>query len=504
MSLEEKARFLVGVGLPGWFGNPHSRVPGAAGETHPIERLSIPTIVLADGPAGLRINPIREGDERRFHATAFPVAVMLASTWNRDILEAVGRAIGEEAREYGVDIILAPAMNIHRNPLCGRSFEYYSEDPILTGEMAAAFVKGIQSQGVGACLKHFAANDQETNRMIIDTIVSERALREIHLRGFEIAVKKSKPWVVMSAYNKLNGVYCSQNRWLLTEVLRREWGFDGFVVSDWYAGDDPVEQMKAGNDLIMPGKAYQIDSKRGDEVEEIVRAVRDGRLSLEILDRNVRNILRVIVDSPSFRGYRYSDMPNLDEHTNIAYEAGAEGVILLKNDGALPIRLDARVAVFGTGQIETVKGGTGSGDTHPRYVVSIIDGLRGSGLLIDEELAEVYRRYVACMRGRDEYLVRMGLLAGSAAPSLPQDFLSEEEVEKIADRNSVAVFVLSRISGEGYDRKLEKGDFYLSDDERSLLERISRAFHRSGGKVVVVLNIGSPIEVVSWRDLVDG
>ncbi|MEM2740198.1 MAG: beta-glucosidase [Candidatus Bathyarchaeia archaeon] len=504
MSLEEKSRFVVGVGLPGWFGSPHSRVPGAAGETYPIERLSIPSIVLADGPAGLRINPIREGDERRFYATAFPVAVMLASTWNRDVLEAVGRAIGEEAREYGVDIILAPAMNIHRNPLCGRNFEYYSEDPILTGEMASSFVRGVQSQGVGACLKHFAANNQETNRMLIDTLVSERGLREIYLRGFEIAVKKSKPWVVMSAYNRLNGVYCSQSEWLLTQVLRGEWGFDGFVVSDWYAGDDPVEQMKAGNDLIMPGKAYQISSKRRDEVEEITQAVMDGRLSLEILDRNVKNILRVIVNSPSFKGYRYSNVPNLDEHARTAYEAGAEGVILLKNEGALPLSLDTRIAVFGTGQIETVKGGTGSGDTHPRYVISIIDGMKERGLMIDEELAEVYRRYVDCMRGRDEYRVKTGLLGEPRAPSLPQDFLSEDEIEKLAEKDSVAVFVLSRVSGEGYDRKPEKGDFYLSDDERSLLEKVSRIFRRRGGKIVVVLNIGSPIEVVSWRDLADG
>lgn len=504
MSLEEKARFVVGVGLPGWFGNPPSRVPGAAGETYPIERLGIPSIILADGPAGLRINPIREGDEGRYYATAFPVAIMLASTWDRSILEAVGRAIGEEVREYGVDIILAPAMNIHRNPLCGRNFEYYSEDPLLTGEMAAAFVKGIQSQGVGACLKHFAANDQETNRMTIDTIVSERALREIYLRGFEIAIKKSKPWVVMSAYNRLNGVYCSQNEWLLTKVLRKEWGFDGFVVSDWYAGDDPVEQVKAGNDLIMPGKAYQISSKRLDEVGEIIRAVRDGRLSMDILDRSVRNILRVIVNSPSFRGYRYSNMPNLDEHAEIAYKAGAEGVILLKNNGALPLNPDTRIAVFGTGQIETIKGGTGSGDTHPRYVVSIIDGMRERGLLIDEELAEAYRRYVASMRVMEEYRIRVGLLGEPRAPSLPQDFLSEDDVEKFAKRNSVAVFVVSRISGEGYDLKPEKGDFYLSDDERSLLEKVSRIFHRYGGKVIVVLNIGFPIEVASWRDLVDG
>ncbi|MBS7612256.1 glycoside hydrolase family 3 protein, partial [Candidatus Bathyarchaeota archaeon] len=406
MALEEKARLVVGIGLPGFFGNPHSRVQGAAGETYPIPRLGIPSAVLSDGPAGLRINPTREGDEKTYHATAFPIETMLASTWNREVLEEVGRAVGEEVKEYGVDILLAPAMNIHRNPLCGRNFEYYSEDPLLTGEMAASFVKGVQSQGVGACLKHFAANNQETNRMIIDTVVSERALREIYLKGFEIAVKKSKPWSVMSAYNKLKGKYCSQNQWLLTKVLREQWKFEGFVMTDWYAGDDSVEQMKAGNDLIMPGKAHQINPKRKDEVEEIVNAVKDGKLSEEVLNRNVRNILMVLLNSPSFKGYKYTNKPDLEEHAKIAYKAGVEGAVLLKNDDVLPIKEDAKIAVFGVGQIETVKGGTGSGDTHPRYVISILQGLRERHFNIDEELAKTYEDYVREMREKEEYKIR--------------------------------------------------------------------------------------------------
>ncbi|WP_305367213.1 glycoside hydrolase family 3 protein, partial [Fervidobacterium changbaicum] len=190
MTVEEKINFVVGVGVLGAFGNPNPKVSGAAGETRTIERLGVPKAVLADGPAGLRIDPERENDENKYHATAFPIETMLASTWNRQILRKVGEAMGEEVREYGVDILLAPAINIHRNPLCGRNFEYYSEDPLLTGEMAASFVEGVQSQGVGACLKHFVANEQETNRMSVDTIVSERALREIYLKPFEIAIKK--------------------------------------------------------------------------------------------------------------------------------------------------------------------------------------------------------------------------------------------------------------------------------------------------------------------------
>lgn len=499
MTLEEKAKLVVGVGILGKFGNPQPRVPGAAGETHPIERLGIPSVVLADGPAGLRIDPVREGDKRTYHATAFPVETMLASTWNKDILEAVGRAMGEEVREYGVDILLAPAMNIHRNPLCGRNFEYYSEDPLLSGEMAAAFVSGVQSQGVGACLKHFAANNQETNRWFIDTIVSERALREIYLKGFEIAVKKSKPWAVMSAYNKLNGKYCSQNEWLLTKVLKEEWGFQGFVMTDWFAGDDPIEQMKAGNDMIMPGKAYQINSKRKNEIEEIINAVKEGKLSEETLNKNVKNILKVLINSPSFRKYKYSNNPDLAAHEKVAYEAGSEGVVLLKNQDALPISKDAKIALFGTGQIETIKGGTGSGDTHPKYVVSILDGMIERKLMIDKELAEIYTKYVSEMRKKEEYESKIPGL-----PRLPQDFLNEKQLEKFAKNNDVAIIVISRISGEGYDRKAEKGDFYLSDDEQNLIGKVSQAFHKYKKKVIAILNIGSPIEVVSWRNLVDG
>ena len=482
MTLEEKAMLVVGAGKS-------RRIPGAAGETRSIERLGIPSIVTADGPQGVRI----EGDGKPYSATAFPSAIVLASTWNPEVAEKVGRAMGEEAREYGVDILLAPGMNIHRNPLCGRIFEYYSEDPLLTGEMASAFVKGVQSQGVGACLKHFVANNQETNRRLVDTIVSERALREIYLRGFEIAVKKAKPWAVMSAYNKLNGKYCSENEWLLTKVLREDWGFDGLVMTDWGAGENPIEQMKAGNDLLMPGN--------DDQVKAIIEAVKKGELSEEILDRNVKNILKVIVKTPAFKGYKYSNKPDLEAHAKVAYEAAAEGIVILKNENnTLPLSKETKIAVFGTGQIETLRGGLGSGWTHPKYTVSILEGFRERGLKIDSELAEKYEKYVEEMRSREEYKPKR---LDIPLPPLPQDFLSEEEVEKYAKRNDVAVVVISRLSGEGWDLKPVKGGFYLSDDEKSLLEKVSRAFHKYGKKVVVVLNIGLPIEVASWRDLVD-
>ncbi|QIV79202.1 beta-glucosidase family protein [Fervidobacterium pennivorans] len=502
MTVDEKISFLVGVGLLSLPNNPAPRVKGAAGETRPIERLGIPGMVLADGPAGLRIDPERENDENKYHATAFPVETMLAATWNRNLLRKVGEAMGEEVKEYGVDILLAPAINIHRNPLCGRNFEYYSEDPLLTGEMAASFVEGVQSQGVGACLKHFVVNEQETNRMTVDTIVSERALREIYLKPFEIAIKKAKPWTVMSSYNKLNGKYTSQNKWLLKDVLRDEWGFDGLVMTDWFAGDNAAEQIKSWNDLLMPGNTYQIFKHRRPEIEEIKEAYERGEITDEMLNERVRTILKVLVKTPSFKGYNYSNKPNLDEHAKVSYEAGCEGVVLLKNENTLPLSPDTKIALFGTGQIETIRGGTGSGETHPRYTINFLDGAIEKGLNVDMELAEFYRKKVSDFRAKD-YVITKGQWGEDIVPKLPQDFISEEDIEKYALRNDVGIFIITRISGEGVDRKLEKGDFYLADDEISIMSKLSTVFRKHGKKFVVVLNIGSPIEVESWKNLCD-
>ncbi|HIP92360.1 MAG TPA: beta-glucosidase, partial [Thermotoga sp.] len=332
----------------------------------------------------------------------------------------------------------------------------------------------------------------------------ERALREIYLKGFEIALK-AKPWTVMSAYNKLNGIYCSQNKKILTDILREEWKFDGFVMTDWFAGDDPVEQMKAGNDLIMPGKVNQIKSEREDEVNEIIKAVKEGILDEKILDRNVKNILKIIVKTPSFKGYKYSNKPNLEKHAEIAYEAAVEGMVLLKNENeTLPLSKKAKVALFGTAQIETIKGGTGSGDTHPKYVVSIVDGLIENGLQVDEELLRAYKDYIKTLRDKEEYKIRKGLFGQPIIPKLPEmDLIKDFPLDEVAERTEIGIIVLSRISGEGYDRKPEKGDFYLSNDEQELIEIVTKIYHSKNKKVVVILNIGGPIEVVSWRDKVD-
>ena len=294
LTVEEKVQLLVGGAQPIMIGGiptgVAAEVPGAAGNTRPVERLGIPGTVLADGPAGVRISPTRDGDSKTYYATAFPVGTLLASSWDTDLVKDVTSAMGNEVLEYGVDVLLAPGMNIHRNPLCGRNFEYFSEDPLLSGKMGAAYINGIQSQGVGVSMKHYAGNNQETNRNENDARVSQRALREIYLKNFEIAVKEAHPWTVMSSYNKVNGTYSQQSYDLLTTILRDEWGFDGIVMTDWGNKANTVAAVKAGNDLMEGGSP--------EEIDKIMTGVKDGRISQEELDRNVRRVLDTLSRRP--------------------------------------------------------------------------------------------------------------------------------------------------------------------------------------------------------------
>ncbi|HLY71755.1 MAG TPA: glycoside hydrolase family 3 protein [Puia sp.] len=468
------------------------KVPGAAGRTHPIPRLGIPSITVSDGPAGVRISPLRNGDSSRtYFATAFPVATLLASSWDTALVRKVGVAFGSEVHDYGIDILLAPALNIHRNPLGGRNFEYYSEDPLVAGSMTAAIVNGIQSNGVGTSIKHFAANNQETNRNAVNTIVSERTLREMYLKGFEIAVKKSQPWTVMSSYNKINGTYASERRDLLTDVLRKEWGFKGFVMTDWFGGKDAVAQMNAGNDLLMPGNPNQ--------VKAVLDAINNGTISKEQIDKNVERILKIILKSPSFKKYKNSDKPDLKKDAQVTRTSAAEGMVLLKNEfSTLPLTRSKNIALFGNTSYDIIAGGTGSGDVNKAYTVSLVEGLTNAGYSINASLKNAYLTHIADQKAKRPKPRFFFMLP----PPIPELMIDDQILQTEANEADIAVITLGRNAGEGSDRKVEN-DFNLSDTEHILIKSIASAFHGKGKKVLVVLNIGGVIEVASWKDDVD-
>lgn len=500
MTLEEKARVVVGAGGKSkWYSEPIYQnlpdvVPGVAGAVCCIDRLGVPFMILSDGPAGVNLDVHREGDTASYYCTHFPIGTLLASTWNVDLVESVGAAIGDEAKAYGIDAILGPGMNIHRHPLNGRNFEYYSEDPLLSGRMAAAYVRGVQHDGVAACIKHYLGNNQETNRMGNDVRVSERALREIYLRGFEIAVKEGQPKMLMTSYNKINGVSVSESRYLVTDILRGEWEFDGVVVSDWLGGDYPVLQMQAGNDLLEPGRLWQMDS--------IIAAVKDGRLDESVLDTNVKRILRLAFDSPRAANFAYDNHPDLKGHAAVTRQSATEGMVLLKNDQqALPLSESVeKVALFGSGSYDFIPGGTGSGDVNRAYTISMLDGLRNAGYQIDEQLTERYQDFVEESReantaAADEMVARLSRIRPDEMP------LTRQEIEQQAKSADVAIVTFGRSSGEYYDRPSD--DFYLSSVEKQLLDEVCNAFHQLKKEVIVVLNVGGVIETDSWKNLPD-
>ncbi|MGQ9621568.1 MAG: glycoside hydrolase family 3 C-terminal domain-containing protein [Bacteroidales bacterium] len=514
MTLEEKVALVVGAGMrmPGLppsgnqgqqqqrqqqqqpqapvIGETQNLVPGAAGSTHAVSRLGIPSIVVADGPAGLRISPTRPNDQNTYYCTAFPVATLLASTWDVDLVKKVGQAMGKEVLEYGVDIILGPGMNIHRNPLCGRNFEYYSEDPLVTGKIAAAVINGIESQGVGTSAKHYAANNAETNRNSLNTIVSQRALREIYLKGFSIAIQEAQPWTVMSSYNLINGTYSPENHDLITKVLRNDWGFRGFVMTDWFGGRDAAAMMLAGNDLLMPGNPNQ--------TQAILDAVKSGKLSETVLDRNVERILNIILQTPRFKGYRFSNKPDLKANAEVTRQAATEGIILLKNENStLPFTSEVKkIAAFGNSSYEIITGGTGSGDVNEAYSVALAEGLQNAGYTLNQNLTELYNGYLKAVKeGRPR---GRGFMMGSVP--VPEFTVNSDLVNSMVNVSDVALITIGRNSGEGADRKAEKGDFYLTDTEIELIKTVSEIYHSKNKKVVVILNVGGVIETAGWKN----
>ncbi|MCS7059814.1 MAG: glycoside hydrolase family 3 C-terminal domain-containing protein [Anaerolineae bacterium] len=453
MTLDEKAALCTGESM--W-------------TTTPLERLGVPRLTMSDGPHGVRRVPDMHAiTAESLPATCFPTASCLAATWNVDLIYAVGQALGREAAALGVDVLLGPGVNMKRTPLCGRNFEYYSEDPYLAGRMAVAFINGLQSIGVGASLKHFAANNQEYQRFSISAVVDERTLREIYLPAFEMAVQEARPWTVMCAYNKLNGIYCSEHHELLTDILKKEWGFEGVVVSDWGAVHDRVKALQAGLDLEMPGPQPQ-------RTQAVVQAVRNGALDEAVLDEAVRRILKIV-----FKAAQVAKGGAFDQaaHHTLARSAAGEGIVLLKNTGVLPLRTVQRIAVIGRAAKEPHFQGGGSSHVHPTQVDIPFDALQQ---LAGQVLA-----------GNTHLTYREGY---PATPTFDQALIDEAvQAAKEADVALVFAALPGFKESEGYDR----ADLDLTPQQVALIKAVCAVQPQT----VVILNNGS---AVAMNELIDG
>ena len=475
-----------------------------------IPRLSIFSSALTDGPSGVNRDPHPAGATEYSYTTAFPTSTCLASTWNLELVENIGKAYGNEALEYDYDVVLMPALNLHRNPKCGRNFEYYSEDPMLSGKLAGAMVRGVQSNGVGATLKHFLANNQETNRRSYNAVVSQRALREIYLRGFEIAVKEGHPKAIMTSYNKVNGYYTAETPELLNDIVRKEWGFNGVYMTDFDGYGSAVAKVRAGNNMLMGGSM--------DEVRELTAALKDKTLDESALDKNLVYNMELKLNSPRAKGHIPTQKPDLDSHAKIAREAAGEGIVLLKNENkALPFKGVKKVAVFGKISYYLIEAGTGSGGIRSnKYAISVNDGLKNAGFQVLKELEDSYNAFNANIMEQNlvpDYfnnpvmLANNGIKNGKAPghfkkrliPFHDEMAISQEQIKKQVALSDIAVITLGRSGGEGYDN----GYLPTSDTELNLVRNVCETYHAAGKKVVVVLNIGGVCETASWKNFPD-
>ncbi len=482
MTPEEKAAFVVGVR---YTEEPYKGkyLDGTGGVTYPIPRLGVPSIVMMDGPVGVR--------QDVYPATSFPTGLLTAATWDKEIARTIGEKIGEECLSFGNDVILGPGMNILRNPLNGRNFEYFSEDPVLTGLIAAAYVNGVQSKGVGTSAKHFAANSQETNRLDGDSRMDTRTLREIYTKAFELCVRDSQPWTVMASYNYLNGEYTQESRDLLTGILREDFGFEGLVVTDWTGKRNTPKQLNAGSDLLMGGHPNQ--------TEHILECLKNGTMKMEDLDRACTKLLELIVKSPSFKGNKPTFKPELEAHAQTARACATDGMVLLKNNGVLPFK-PAKTALFGVYSYDLISGGNGAAFVRAPHVVSLDEGLQNAGFELDSKLEKLYKGYDAFISEDLKNNHKVNVHVGDAQK--PELEITLPLIKASARNNDVAVITLGRISGEARDRILSK-EFLLQEDETNLLEAVCDEFHALGKKVIVVLNICGAIETASWKDLPD-
>ena len=447
MTLEEKAALCTGA---------------SAWTTTPVKRLDLPELLVSDGPHGIRrVADIHSLAIKSLPATCFPTASGLAASWDADMLQEMGRALAEEAISLGVDVILGPGVNMKRSPLCGRNFEYFSEDPYLAGALATGLIEGIQSQGVGTSLKHYAANNQEFERLSIDAVVDQRALREIYLTAFEMAVTKAKPWTVMCSYNRINGFHGSEHRQLLTDILKNEWGFEGFVVSDWGAVHNRVASLKAGLDLEMPGP-------KPTRVNAVIEAVRNGDLDEAVVDEAARRILTIVCRAAQTPKRGQFDVA---AHHALARKISAETIVLLKNNGLLPLRDPQHIAVIGRAAKEAHFQGGGSSHINPTQV--------------DVPFAELQKQ------------------AGNAELSFAEGYPKEDTFDQplidqavaIAQTADVALLYIALPSykeSEGYDRT----DLDLTAQQVALIQAVTAV----QSNTVVILNNGAPVVMSEWLD----
>jgi beta-glucosidase len=450
MTLEEKAALCTGA---------------SAWTTTPVERLDVPELIMSDGPHGVRRVPdVNTMAIKSLPATCFPTASCLASTWDVDLIGQLGQALAEECIALNVDVLLGPGVNMKRSPLGGRNFEYFSEDPYLAGELAANFINGVQSKGVGISIKHYAANNQEFQRFSINAKVDERTLREIYLPAFEKAVKQAQPWTVMCSYNKVNGTFASEHHTLLTEILKDEWGFEGLVVSDWGAVRDRVAALKSGLDLEMPGPQAR-------HVKEVVEAVRSGELDEAVLDESARRILRIV--------FKANETPkggefDVEAHHHLAGKIAAEGMVLLKNNGLLPLKGQQHIAVIGRSAENAHFQGGGSSHINPTKVAVPFKELQ--------------------TRAEDaEFTYAEGYPADSA---FRQDMI--DQAVSVAQATDVAILYIALPTfkeSEGYDRP----DIDLTEQQVALIKAVAQTQPHT----VVVLNNGAPVAMSGWIDDVD-